>query len=277
MYSMPLVTALALYGCSTVLYMLFLAGASERARPWARAVLLAGAAAHLAAIAYHHAWHRDPPILASASLINLGVFLVVAAYLVLHLALRTTGAGGIVAPFATVVLGTLLNNAGGRVPGMKAIAVLTPVHVATSAVGFLFFAAAFAAATLRLVADARLRERHGLGWPRMPPIASLDRFTFAALRLGFPFYTVGIILGAIWAWWGSEAGGDPSATPVGSPPVHLPEYVLGVGVWVLYAALILAFTRSGWRGRKAAVLVIAGFMATLSVVLMYAFRRLAGP
>lgn len=263
MYSMPLVIALACYGCSTVLYMLFLAGASDRVRPWARAVLLAGAAAHLAAIAYHHAWHRDPPIVAPASLVNLGVFVVVAAYLVLHLALRTTGAGGIVAPFATVVLGTLLNNAGGQVPGMKAVAVLTPVHIATSVVGFLFFAAAFTAATLRLVADARLRERHGLGWPRMPPIATLDRFTFAALRLGFPFYTIGIVLGAVWAWWGSEAG-----------PL-LPEYVLGVGVWVLYAALILAFTRSGWRGRKAAVLVIVGFMATLSVVLMYAFRRLA--
>ncbi len=263
MFSMPLGIALALYGASTVLYMLYLAGVSGRIRPWARAVLLAGAALHLAAIVYHHAWHRDLPILASASLVNLGVFLVVGGYLVLHWTLRTTGAGGIVAPFATVVLGTLLNNAGGRVPGMKAVVVLTPVHIATSAIGVLFFAAAFVAATLRVIADARLRERHGLGWPRMPSIAFLDRFTFASLRLGFPFYTVGIILGAVWAWWGSEAG-----------PL-LPEYVLGVVVWVLYAALILAFTRSGWRGRKAAVLVIAGFMASLSVVLMYVFRRLA--
>lgn len=263
MFSIPLVVALALYGVSTVLYMLFLAGVSERVRPWARAVLLAGAAAHLAAIGYHHAWHGAPPILAPASLVNLAVFVVVAGYLVLHLTLRTTGAGGVVTPFAAVVLGTLLNNAGGRVPGMKAVAILTPVHIVTSAVGFLFFAAAFAAATLRLFADLRLRERHGLGWPRMPPIASLDRFAFASLRLGFPFYTVGIILGAVWAWWGSEAG-----------PL-VPEYVLGVVVWVLYAALILAFTRSGWKGRKAAVLVIVGFMAVLSVVLMYAFRRLA--
>ncbi len=263
MHSVPLVVALALYGASTVLYMLYLAGVSERIRPWARAVLMAGAAVHLAAIGYHHAWLRDPPILAPASLVNLAVFVVVAGYLILHLALRTTGAGGVVAPFATVVLGTLINNAGARVPGVKAIAVLTPVHIAMSAVGFLFFAAAFAAATLRVVADTRLRERRGLGWPRMPPIALLDRYAFAALRLGFPFYTVGIILGAVWAYWGSEAG----------PMV--PEYLLGAGVWALYAALILASTRSGWRGRRAAVLVIVGFMATLSIVLMYAFRRFA--
>ncbi len=264
MYSMPLVIALALYGLSTVLYMLFLAGASDRVRPWARGVLVAAALAHLAAIGYHHAWHRAPPILAPASLVNLGVFVLVVGYLVLHVALRTTGAGGVVAPFATVVLGTLLNNAGGRVPGMKAVAVLTPVHIGTSAIGFLFFAAAFGAATLKLVADARLRERHGLGWPRMPPIASLDRFMFATLRLGFPFYTIGIVLGAVWAYWGGETG------------LLVPEYVLGVAVWMLYAALILTFTRSGWKGRKAAVLVIVGFMATLSTVLMYVFRRLAG-
>lgn len=263
MYSVPLLIALAFYGASTVLYMLFLAGVSERIRPWARATLIAGAVTHLVAIGYHHAWHKAPPIMAPASLVNLAVFLVVAGYLVLHLTLRTTGVGGIVAPFASVVLGTLLNNAGLRVPGIQAVAVLTPLHIATAGIGFVFFAAAFATATLRLLADARMRERHGFGWPRMPSIATLDRFSFALLRLGFPFYTVGVILGVVWAYWGDEAG------------LRAPEYALGVGVWAMYAASILSFTRSGWQGRRAAVLVIVGFMATLSIVLMYVFRRFA--
>lgn len=265
MFSIPLLVALGFYAVSTVLYMLFLAGVSERIRPWARAMLVGGAVAHLAAIGYHHAWNRDPAITTPASLINLGVFCVVVAYLVFHLALRTSGAGGVVAPFAAVVLGTLLNNTGVRVPGMKAVAVLTPVHIAMSAIGFACFAVAFTAAILRLIAEARLRERYGRGWPRLPAVSTLDRAIFLALRVGFPFYTIGIILGVVWAYWERGAG------------LLVAEYLLGVGVWVLFAVLILAFVRSGWRGRKAAVLVIAGFMATLSIVLMYVFRRLNGP
>jgi ABC-type uncharacterized transport system permease subunit len=54
----------------------------------------------------------------------------------------------------------------------------------------------------------------------------------------------------------------------------LPEYLLGVGVWVLYAVIVLLSAVTGWRGRRAAVLSVVGFLSTLPMVLMYALRRL---
>lgn len=261
MYFIPSYVALALYGASAALYMLYFAGFSEYLRVTARIGLVFAAFAHLFAIGYHHVQHLAPPVLSPLSLVNLAVFVIVASYLLLHFFFRTSGLGGIIATFAAVVLGTLINSAGQRIPGIRAIAVLTPLHIAASAVGFLCFLASAVASALRLIAEERLRKYQGLGWPPLPPITSLDTFIFRALRVGFPFYTVGIILGAIWAYWGGE-----------EPPM-VGEYLMGVGVWVLYASLILASLRFGWRGRRAAVLVLAGFTATLSIVLMYAFRR----
>jgi len=261
-YSVPLIVALCLYGVSTALYLIYLAGISNAVRPVARVTLAAAAAVHLLAIGYHHLGGLEPVITAPKSLINLAVFVGVAAYLVMTTLYRTTGiGGGILAPVSVVVLGTLINNAGVEVARMEFVRYVTPLHIAASALGFLFFGLAFLTAMARILADMRLKDRGGMGWPRLPPIASLDRYTFGFLRIGFPFYTLGLVLGAVWAYWGGT--GDLT-----------PEYLLGVGVWLLYAVLIYVSIKTGWRGRKPAVFIGIGFLATLSIVLMYAMRRL---
>jgi ABC-type uncharacterized transport system permease subunit len=132
-----------------------------------------------------------------------------------------------------------------------------------SAIGFAGFCVAFLASLCMLVADLRLRQRWGLGWPRLPAIETLDRTSRLAVRAGFPFYTVGILLGAFWGWWEGEAGA-----------LLTPEYLLGVCSWFLFAVLVYTWHRTGWRGRKAAVLVIVGFLGVSAVVLMYAMRRI---
>lgn len=263
MYSVPLIVALCLYGASTALYLVYLAGLSNALRPFARFSLMGAALVHLGAIGFHHLGGLEPDITAPQSLINLSVFTVVVVYLATTAVIRTTGiGGGILAPMAVVVLGTLINNAGVQVARMEFIRWITPIHIITSAIGFLFFGLAFVAAMLRILADMRLKDRGGMGWPRLPSIARLDRYTFGTLRLGFPFYTLGIALGAVWAYWDAAGGG------------LMPEYLMGVGVWILYAALIYVSIRTGWRGRKAAVFISIGFLVTLSIVLMYAMRRM---
>jgi ABC-type uncharacterized transport system permease subunit len=46
-----------------------------------------------------------------------------------------------------------------------------------------------------------------------------------------------------------------------------------VAVWALYAVLVAVFRATGWRGRRAAALIMVGFLATIPVVMMYAARR----
>lgn len=70
------------------------------------------------------------------------------------------------------------------------------------------------------------------------------RVTVAA----FPLYTVGLILGAIWAeaTWGRYWGWDPKET-------------VAFVAWVLYAAYLHARASAGWRGPRAAWINVAGF------------------
>jgi cytochrome c-type biogenesis protein CcsB len=64
--------------------------------------------------------------------------------------------------------------------------------------------------------------------------------------------TLGIITGAIWAdrAWGAYWSWDPKET-------------WALITWFLYAALLHGRLAVGWRGRKAAVLAIIGFVLLL--------------
>jgi cytochrome c-type biogenesis protein CcsB len=72
------------------------------------------------------------------------------------------------------------------------------------------------------------------------------------MSYGFPFLTVGIISGSIWAGfaWGSYWSWDPKET-------------WSLITWIVYAILIHNRLAIGWRGRKTAYLMIAGFISIL--------------
>lgn len=257
--------ALTLYGVSTIFHLLAVSRTWPAALKVAKPLLAVAAMAHLLAIGHQHLGNFPPPVLSPASLMNLSVFGGVTLSVVVDLFVRTQLLGAFIATVATVVLGTLFNNAGTEhtAAHLEFMKFVTPVHIATSAVGFFCFGVSFVASILAIIADQRLRVRRGQGWPRLPPVSRLEEWSAAAVRIGFPFYTVGIILGAVWAYWGGAGGA-----------VLLPEYLLGVGVWVLYAVIVLLSATTGWRGRRAAVLSVVGFLSTLPIVLMYALRRL---
>ena len=62
---------------------------------------------------------------------------------------------------------------------------------------------------------------------RLPPLETLDRLTIATLTVGFPFLTVGLVLGALSARaaWGSVVAFDPLA-------------LFSLVMWVIYAATL---------------------------------------
>jgi ABC-type uncharacterized transport system permease subunit len=257
--------ALVLYGSSSVFHMLALSRVWPGAMRVAKPLLAAAALAHLLAIGHQHLGGFPPPVDAPPSWMNLGVFIAVTVFVVADLFARTRILGAFVATVALMVLVTLFNQAGvehtaGRLTFMRFV---TPVHIATSAIGFLCFLVSFVSSTLTIIADQRLRERRGQGWPPLPPVSRLEEWSAGAVRIGFPFYTLGIILGTVWSYWGGDGGA-----------MLLPEYLLGVGVWVLYAVIVLLSATTGWRGRRSAVLTVVGFLSTLPMMVMYVLRRL---
>lgn len=82
----------------------------------------------------------------------------------------------------------------------------------------------------------------------LPHADTLDRLAYRTAVIAFPIYSVGILLGAVWAEgaWGRFWGWDPKETA---------SFVS----WVLYAGYLHARATSGWGPKKAAWINIAGF------------------
>jgi cytochrome c-type biogenesis protein CcsB len=130
------------------------------------------------------------------------------------------------------------------VPALQNNLLLT-VHVAVAIVAYGAFSVAFAAAVLYLIREAT-------GTTHLPRPELLDEISYRAVVIGFPFMTLVIVLGAVWAnvAWGSYWSWDPKETA-------------SLVTWLIYGAYLHARVVRGWRGNRAASLLVVGFAATL--------------
>ena len=130
------------------------------------------------------------------------------------------------------------------VPALQNNLLLT-VHVAVAIVAYGSFAIAFASAIMYII------QPEGGRWG-LPKPAVLDEIGYRAVVVGFPFLTLTIILGAVWAdtAWGTYWSWDPKETA-------------SLVTWLIYGAYLHARVMRGWRGNRAAWLLILGFLATL--------------
>ena len=55
-----------------------------------------------------------------------------------------------------------------------------------------------------------------------------------------------------------------------------PQYALSAVAWALYAGLLLLRFLVGWRGRRAALVTLGGFAASLGVLVVYFVRGVIG-
>jgi len=155
---------------------------------------------------------------------------------------------GLVAlPVALALLGYALTIPREIEPLLPALQnnLLLTVHVAVAIVAYGSFTVAFAAALLHLV------QPEGGRWG-LPKPAILDEIGYRSIVVGFPFLTLTIVLGALWAEvaWGRYWAWDPKETA-------------SLVTWLIYGAYLHARVVRGWRGRRAAILLVVGFVATL--------------
>jgi cytochrome c-type biogenesis protein CcsB len=120
-------------------------------------------------------------------------------------------------------------------------------------IGDAAFAMAFGIGLMYLVQEHYVKSRHLGGlFQRLPSLQILDEINYRLITIGFPFLTLAIITGAIWAEsaWGSYWRWDP-------------KEVWSLITWFIYAGVLHLRLTAGWRGRKAAILSIIGFAAVL--------------
>jgi cytochrome c-type biogenesis protein CcsB len=128
-----------------------------------------------------------------------------------------------------------------------------PFHVIFAFLGNAIFALTFCFGVMYLIQEHQLKaKKMGAIAKRLPSLNLLDDLSYLSLKFGFPLLTLGIITGAVWAEyaWGRYWNWDPKET-------------WSLITWLLYAALLHQRLTVGWRGRKAAIMAIVGFLAVL--------------
>jgi len=128
-----------------------------------------------------------------------------------------------------------------------------PFHVTFAFLGNAIFTLAFCCGVIYLIQEHQLKSKKmGAIAKRLPSLKVLDDLNYQALTFGFPLLTLGIITGAVWAEyaWGRYWGWDPKET-------------WSLITWFLYAAMLHQRLTVGWRGRKAAIMAIVGFMSLI--------------
>jgi cytochrome c-type biogenesis protein CcsB len=127
------------------------------------------------------------------------------------------------------------------------------VHVVLALLGLGALVLNFAGAVMYVLQERQLKaKRPGAFYYRLPPLETLDRLTYRALTLGFPFLTAGLLLGVLWA-------GAASGRPLTLDPLTL----FSVVMWVVYAVTLSGRAVGAWRGRRAAYFAIVGFCVLL--------------
>jgi cytochrome c-type biogenesis protein CcsB len=127
------------------------------------------------------------------------------------------------------------------------------IHTPLIFLGYAALFISFAGSIMYLLQEHRLKSKANAGfYNRLPALDVCDDLSYRSLAIGFPLITLGIVSGALWAQleWGAFWVTDP-------------KILISLFTWSIYLLLIHYRFISGWRGRRAAILAIAGFTSVL--------------
>jgi cytochrome c-type biogenesis protein CcsB len=217
-------------------------------------ILLAGFIFHTIFLCVQYAALGTAPVLDLKSAFSFFSWCIVLVFLVFHLKFRIMVLGSFVAPFAAflMIISSAIPWAAAPVkPIFKSI--WLTFHVTTIFLGNGLFAITFVAAIMYLIQERQIKQKHfGSFYSRLPSLATLDSINHYALIWGFPFLTLGMITGSIYA-----------QVALGSYWQWDPKEVWSLVTWLFYAALLHERLTVGWRGRRAAVMSIVCFCILL--------------
>jgi cytochrome c-type biogenesis protein CcsB len=243
-----------LYLIGTLAYLGYILFLKETLSKSATTVVLVGFASHTLAFLVRFAEAGYPPVTNLYESLSFFAWMIIGILLVVQLKYPVRVLGAFLSPIALILMLFAL-----ALP--KEILPLAPVlksfwhpfHVFFAFLGNAIFALAFCCGVMYLLQEHQLKSKKmGAITQRLPSLMVLDDLNYQSLKFGFPLLTLGIITGAIWAEyaWGRYWGWDPKET-------------WSLITWFLYAASLHQRLTVGWRGRKAAIMAIAGFLAVL--------------
>jgi cytochrome c-type biogenesis protein CcsB len=127
------------------------------------------------------------------------------------------------------------------------------IHVPANFVGYgAFSMAAMIGIAYLLKSSQQTKNRQGILATALPDLAVMDDLMYKTIALGFAFFTLATILGALWAAeaWGGYWSWDPKET-------------WALIVWLNYAAWLHMRMTKGWNGNPMAWWAVIGLFVTV--------------
>jgi len=244
----------ALYLGATFSYHIAWIGRARRFRPLATRLLVAAVLVHGLGVGVRWFESGYPPLSNAFESFSFYGWALMVGYLLLERQTRHPGLGALVTPIALIAIAVA-----SVLP--KGIQPLVPVlrshwlgiHVGISFLAYVTFTLAFVSAVAFLRQDATLKRHRSLGWGSgLPSLVALETQGFRLAMAGLFLLTGSLISGSIWAQhaWGV-------------PWVWQPQQIAALATWGVYALYFATWHGLGWRGRRAAWLLVAGFVAVL--------------
>lgn len=237
-------------------YLLYLASALSfciplffKSRVWesiARFLLKSGFVLHSIMIGLR--WHEAgrPPFANMFEALVLFAWAVILVYIIFEIAYQSRFLAIPVNILSVVFLSAALPSESAIKPLLPALqSKWMSVHVITYFVGYASLSIAFVLSAIYLLLARQ--KKHDLA-----VLSTLDEFTYRLIIFGFPFLTIGMITGSVWAnsAWGTYWNWDPKET-------------CSLITWLVYVVYLHARFSKGWKDKKSAYLSLLGFLATL--------------
>ena len=245
---------LALYGIATLAYLACLLRTSPCQAAIARRILIVGFLTHCLAVIHRFISAGHLPITNMHESLSFFALSIVGIYLYFEVRYKVSSLGSFVVPFSLLVIlgaGLVPTTIKPLNPALQSAWIYSHTILAFGA--YAFFTISCAVAGLFLIQSHFLKKKHlGPLFLKLPSLDTLDEIGYRCLAFGFPMLTVAIITGAIWASraWGSYWSWDPKES-------------WSLITWFIYAALLHGRLTTGWRGKRAAILTIIGFLIML--------------
>jgi ABC-type uncharacterized transport system permease subunit len=126
-------------------------------------------------------------------------------------------------------------------------------HIALIFTGYAALMFSFGASILYLLQERRLKSKNPtslIGF--LPALEVIDQIGYRSLLLGFPFMTLGLLVGSMLA-----------ISTFGRVDFLDPKILLSLLMWSVYMVMVFTRWNSGWRGRRAAFLATFAFVAAI--------------
>ena len=270
---------LAVYAVACTLY--FVAVAQPQLGRVLKAAQLALALAYVGQ-AIDIAWlclHGQHPGSSAREALYFAAWLMVGALPVLTFRQPIPLLGALLLPVAMVmdVVARVTPAKGALALGLPDHRALGLAHIFSATLGIALFGVAAAASVVYVRSELRLKRHRPAAAlnEKRPALETLDTWNRQSITFGFLSFTVALITGTVWLIISPLPDAPAAGGGLGETARFLlgrPQYTLSVLTWLLYAGLLGGRVAFGLRGRRAAAVTLYGFLAALSVLLLYLLR-----